>query len=123
MSAISYDESGKAIEGSGKFVCNACAKSFTTNGSLKRHHERSPVCVSWLTNNSSTKSHLFPFYSFMTDNIYKSMSDDGLTCKFCGTHFSTAGNLHRHFGTSNIVCNRMAFEAFHSLIQTYFTSV
>jgi hypothetical protein len=109
---ITYDESGKPVQTEGKFACVACTKTFTTNGSLKRHHERSPVCVTWISNSKSMAPHMVSFYAHMTEKITMAMTGDGVSCKYCGARFSTSGNLHRHFSTSNIVCNRMAFESF-----------
>lgn len=43
-----------------EIACVVCNKIFTTTQLLKRHKERSPACLKWISNNSllaqSTKS-------------------------------------------------------------------
>ena len=132
-SAIEYDtEEGAAVEepapqiyGETKVViedientndkvsCNACKKTFSTKSSLKRHEERSPLCVKWGS-----------FYNWDTlirgnvidllENIKKTAlcaEDNELQCKHCSTVFSTSGNLHKHFKTS-VMCNQYAMVSF-----------
>ena len=30
------------------FICNACTKSYSTNGNLHRHWKSNPICKLWL---------------------------------------------------------------------------
>ena len=99
-------------------VCKACNKTFTTENSLKRHEERSPVCLKWLSveqKNNVYKDNGFSFnFIEYVEEIKKSVitaSYNECNCKHCNTNFSNTGNLHKHFKTAT-VCNQLALHSF-----------
>lgn len=112
---VKYDETGKSSNGLGKFECVACGKTFTANSSLKRHHERSSVCSNWIETRKEVKTPFEPFFSSILVKLDNAMTEDGKSCKYCKRAFSTVGNLHRHFGPSNPVCNRLAYDFFSNI--------
>lgn len=112
---VKYDETGKSSNGLGKFECVACGKTFTANSSLKRHHERSNICSTWIETKKEVKTPFEPFFSSILVKLDNAMTEDGKSCKYCKRAFSTVGNLHRHFGPSNPVCNRLAYEFFSNI--------
>jgi len=97
--------------------CAACKKTFTTEGSLKRHHVRNPVCVNWISLPEKTES-VQPtkgIHLIINDILEKAISvNSELQCKFCKTKFTNTGNHHKHFNTST-VCNQLAFQEFKKL--------
>lgn len=118
---VIYDEKGfaekKGVEVKEEIRCEACQKSFTVQASLKRHLERSAVCVDW--NNLPQKidgAKLTKGIHLLIDELLeKAIGDDGeLGCKYCKMKFTTKGNHHKHFNTAT-VCNRLAFQEFKRL--------
>lgn len=103
-----------------QFDCDACKKSFTTKSSLKRHHDRFPVCKDWIELPQKSDIELTTGIHHIVDELLqKSISeDDSTTCKYCKTKFSNTGNHHKHYNTSTI-CNKMAFQEFKKLLNAY----
>ena len=116
-SQVVYDISGTATSYESPFSCDACCKKFTTKASLKRHHERFPVCVDWITNHSTTvepNKQIIPLDVLVDSFVSKSYFDEPFVCRYCKESFSNRGNCNRHFTTS-VACSRLAIEHFHSL--------
>jgi len=110
------DETDETTEKDNKqIICDGCCKNFSTNSSLKRHLERSPVCQKWLTLEKEKPKEIEPTVSFVEyiDNIkMKFTSNDNKTsCKYCKIVYSTVGNLNKHYKAST-VCNRFAYMDF-----------
>ena len=100
--------------------CKACSKSFATDESLKRHHDKTPVCINWLSLPQNTNIVQLPkgLHLIVDELLEKSVSANGkLQCKFCNSTFINKGNLHKHFNTSN-VCNRLAYQDFKRLFDS-----
>ena len=95
--------------------CQACEKTFSTKSSLKRHEERSPLCVKWRPYHQYLPPELIRGNIIdLLENIKKttlSAADNELQCKHCSTVFSTSGNLNKHFKTA-IMCNQYAMVSF-----------
>jgi uncharacterized CHY-type Zn-finger protein len=93
--------------------CQACQKTFTVNGSLKRHLERSTVCANWIE--SPQKSDVVPLtrgiHLIIDELLDKAISGADLECKFCKAKFINKGNHHKHFNYAT-VCNRLAYQEF-----------
>lgn len=100
--------------------CAACMKTFTTDGSLKRHHERNPVCVNWISLPEKTDNIQLAkgLHLILDDLLERSISVSGeLECKFCKSKFTNKGNHHKHFNTAT-VCNRLAYQEFKKLFSS-----
>ena len=116
-SIVKPERAEKKVE---EIKCAACNKTFTTDGSLKRHHERSPVCVNWISLPEKTDVVKLTrgLHMIVDDLLEKSMSVDGkLECKFCNSKFTNTGNHHKHFNTAT-VCNRLAYQEFKKLFNS-----
>ncbi len=110
----------KKVEEKIHIKCTACMKTFATDGSLKRHHERSPVCVNWISlpEKKETVQLTRGLHLIVDDLLEKSMSLDGkLECKFCKSKFINTGNHHKHFNTATI-CNQLAYQEFKKLFNS-----
>jgi hypothetical protein len=96
--------------------CKACMKTFTAKSSLKRHHERSPVCLNWIEQpeKTDTVSLAKGLHLIIDELLDKAISGEDLECKFCKTTFTNKGNHHKHFNYST-VCNRLAYQEFKKL--------
>lgn len=97
-----------------KISCQACKKTFSTKSSLKRHEERSPLCVKWLPYQYLPPEMIRGNVIDLLENLKKttlSAADNELQCKHCSTIFSTSGNLNKHFKTA-IMCNQHAMVSF-----------
>lgn len=121
-----------------RFKCEACFKTFTTNSSLKRHEERSPICLKWLSVekkniyfNDGFRDNSFNFIDFLDDLKQKIISgkrfdDQTLVqenmCIHCLTQFSNIGNLHKHYKNAP-VCNQLALYSFFDIIQSLSPSI
>jgi hypothetical protein len=110
-------ENSEEEESKEEIKCEACMKTFSTNGSLKRHQDRNKVCVDWINiyknvhNVQLTKG----IHIIIEELLDKSLGDnDELECKYCKTRFTTKGNHHKHFNTAT-VCNRLAYQEFKKL--------
>lgn len=111
-----YGEKEVVTEGdtNDKILCQACNKTFSTKSSLKRHEERSPLCVKWLPYQYLPPEMIRGNVIDLLENLKKttlSATDNELQCKHCSTVFSSSGNLHKHFKTS-IMCNQYAMVSF-----------
>jgi hypothetical protein len=104
-----------AEDTSDKIECQACKKTFSTKSSLKRHEERSPLCVKWRPYQYYLPTKLIRGNVIdLLENLKKttlSAEDNELQCKHCSTIFSTSGNLNKHFRTA-IMCNQHAMVSF-----------
>jgi uncharacterized Zn-finger protein len=103
-----------AEDTSDKIECQACKKTFSTKSSLKRHEERSPLCVKWRPYQYLPTKLIRGNIIDLLENIKKttlSATDNELQCKYCSTIFSTSGNLNKHFKTA-IMCNQHAMVSF-----------
>jgi hypothetical protein len=103
-----------------EFKCQACAKSFTVKGSLKRHLQNSNACINW--NNLPEKVDGAKLTSGLHNIVYEILeraigNGEELECKHCKTKFTTKGNHHKHFNSST-VCNRLAFQEFKTLFNS-----
>ena len=108
----SQDENEPVVE----LKCDACAKTFTANSSLKRHFIRSPVCIKWNALPEEDKNIKLTkgLHLVLNDVLDRAVSDENLECKFCKTKFTMKGNLHKHFNSAT-VCNRLAYLEFKKL--------
>lgn len=100
--------------------CVACKKTFTAEGSLKRHHVRNPVCVNWISLPEKTETIQLTkgIHLIINDVLEKAISvNSELQCKFCKTKFTNTGNHHKHFNTST-VCNQLAYKEFKKLFNS-----
>jgi hypothetical protein len=100
--------------------CAACMKTFTAEGSLKRHHIRNPVCVNWISLPEKTEAVQLTkgIHLIINDVLEKAISvNSQLQCKFCKTKFTNTGNHHKHFNTST-VCNQLAYQEFKKLFNS-----
>jgi hypothetical protein len=103
-----------AEDTSDKIECQACKKTFSTKSSLKRHEERSPLCVKWRPYQYLPPEMIRGNVIDLLENIKKtalSAADNELQCKHCSTIFSTSGNLNKHFKTA-LMCNQYAMVTF-----------
>lgn len=93
--------------------CVACCKCFTTKYSLRRHEERSPVCLKWISIKPEKTEESFNFIDYITDLKRNAICSNDMenTCKHCYANFSNIGNLNKHFKTS-IICNQLALYEF-----------
>lgn len=119
-----YDISGMICGKEYLTECLACHKKFTTKSSLKRHHERFPICVAWIEKNSSSltrqsNEQIKPLHELVEKLLEESYYSTPFTCRYCKESFSNRGNLNRHF-SSSVVCSRFALEHFH---KAWFESV
>lgn len=96
--------------------CQACMKTFTVNGSLKRHLERSKACKDWIE--LPQKTDIVPLtkgiHLVIDEVLDRAISGEELQCKFCQATFISKGNLHKHFNYAT-VCNRLAYKEFKKL--------
>lgn len=118
---LTLDQALKLFTEASTFRCKACQKTFTTKGSLKRHHERYPVCVEWLSiDKKMDTSRLTKGIHLLVDDLLeRAVSEEGrLECKFCKCIFTNKGNHHKHFNTS-IVCNKMALIEFKKVVAEF----
>jgi len=103
-------------------LCKPCSKTFSTKSSLKRHEERNPLCVQWLSNKFSKMNTLNIIQ--ILDDIKKSTlsaEDDELTCKYCRVTFSTTGNLNKHFSHA-VMCNQYALNELDEITKSRLSS-
>lgn len=109
------------IFGGQRYKCNACTKTFTTEGSLKRHYTRYPVCEEWLSSHGKPRNTTLTkgIHLLVVDLVEKAICDDNkeFTCKFCKLSFSNKSNHHKHYNTAT-VCNHMAYNEFIKLMHT-----
>ena len=120
---IIQDEKGNVVRRVEKderifWPCKACLKNFTTKQSLERHHERNTVCKTWNAGSDELPAGVGNVYQWACETIDKALSSDkdSMTCRFCSTKFSSAGNLHKHF-SSSVACNRLAYVAIKKAFQ------
>lgn len=117
---IVYDLSGMVQATGVSFSCLACYKKFSTKGSLKRHHERFPVCERLIQERNFVESDLqentqvVPLDDFVSRLVQKSYYDTPFVCRYCEEQFANRGNLNRHF-THSIACSRLAMLRFDEL--------
>jgi hypothetical protein len=107
-----------------EIICLACNKHFTTQNSLKRHKERSPVCLQWLTIKENEIVNLYKEEVNIIDLIeqtkIQATMSNGISnkCKYCDKNFSNIGNFHKHYKTS-ISCNLMAIHSFITHVKSF----
>jgi len=97
--------------------CKACKKTFTAEGSLRRHHRRFPVCVDFMALPESADNVKIDrgLHYILDELLSKSVSLNGVKeCRWCKTTFTNIGNLHKHLNTSK-VCNKMSIQEFKRL--------
>jgi DNA-directed RNA polymerase subunit RPC12/RpoP len=107
----------KKEEAPKEYKCQACMKLFTTDSSLKRHHDRSPVCVDWISIPEKTDVVQLTkgLHLIIDELLEKSICNNGeLECKYCKSKFINKGNHHKHFNSAT-VCNRLAYKEFKNL--------
>ena len=99
----------KPVDTAATTQCAACLKLFSCASSLKRHHERFPVCREWKGPALNVQQSIV---DYVADLLTRTIGAEGENkCRFCGTTFSNKGNFHKHF-TSAVACNRRAHEEF-----------
>jgi hypothetical protein len=97
--------------------CEACTKNFATKQSLERHKERFPLCKNWQKGEEPVLSE--SVYNWAKCKITLALvkdSQNDKTCRFCDKEFSSIGNFHKHFESSN-VCNRLGMRAIKKAFQ------
>jgi uncharacterized CHY-type Zn-finger protein len=107
-----------------EIICLACNKHFTIQNSLKRHKERSPVCLQWLTIKENETINLYKEEVNIIDLIEQIKiqatvgKGNSNQCKYCNKKFSNIGNFHKHYKTS-ISCNLMAINSFITNVKSF----
>ena len=119
VKGVVYDVSGVVVETTEKHPCLACCKQFTTKASLKRHHERFPVCILLLSKEIKIEdikpnSQILPLDELVQNFVNQSYFDIPFVCRYCKENFANRGNLNRHFTTS-VACSRLAIDRFNEL--------
>lgn len=107
-------------EPSDEHRCGACMKTFTTRSSMLRHQTRFTVCKEWIELPQKTDINKLTkgIHLIIDELLEKSIGNGELECKFCKAKFVTKGNHHKHFNSST-VCNRMAYQEFKKLVNSY----
>jgi hypothetical protein len=112
----------KPVDAPATAQCAACLKLFSCASSLKRHHERFPVCRDWKDVHVPALNVQQSIVDYVADLLARTISADGGTeCRFCGTTFSNKGNFHKHFASA-VACNRRAHEEFANTIHSNLTA-
>ena len=103
-----------------EIYCDACNKKFSTNGSLKRHHERNQVCKNWLSLEKpkviNFDMSIVEFIDNLKDKVTTRHGNNFICCKYCNTIYSSVGNLNKHYKTT-VTCNRLAYIDFENEIK------
>ena len=112
LADINLDSIRIPVEEKVDIKCQACMKTLASDASLKRHHERNPACLTWISHPHKTDIQLKKGLHLIIDELLKnSISHGKLECKHCSSSFTNNGNLHKHLNTST-VCNRLAYQEF-----------
>ncbi len=117
---VIYDISGMVQATGVSFSCLACYKKFSTKASLKRHHERFPVCErliqdrNLVENQMQENTQVESLDNFVSRLVQESYYDTPFVCRYCEEQFTNRGNLNRHF-TYSVACSRLAMIRFDEL--------
>lgn len=101
--------------------CEACGKSYSTKGNLKKHYSRQPQCQSWIELLRKDKSiikynqmEVFDYnilkniqyaYSYLNIDNKDKDKEKSTECEICHKEFSNVSNLGKHMKRS-LICKK-----------------